>query len=542
MNTHLDFDVRFEKDADGKVRARVLNSPQGQDSAPLETLPAPLSEDSEDATALRTYGIALFEAVFHDNLLALWRGSLTVADQQNARLRLLLRFTDAPELAALGWEYLCDPVSQTFLALDGRTPVVRYLEVAQQPRPLATALPLHILSIIASPSDYPPLEAENEWQTLQTILQPLEQRGLIQLHRLQPATVQNLQQKLRNETFHILHFIGHGGFDETQGGYLLFEQDGSTYGQAIGAQHFANLLTEERQSLGLIALNACQSAQASLHKPFSGLAQSLVKLGIPAIVANHRPIPDQAAQVFSAELYRTLAEGRPIEHALAEGRKAIYNRGFVHAWATPALFLRTASDGRLFNLALDLPRLAEALKQVLPPNDPAPQNLLQGMQSFQQMHTHLYEWKELHNFVNDILYVLAQFTREVERIELNEETPNARALRRLWRPIAQKVDLMLDWAAQVRFIADIPFARLPSGALQGPDWAIALETARQRLDELLEINQLEIDELTDAAFDFNDAAERHMYLADKRLRETAGELFNLSRTVLGSFGNANPIP
>ncbi|HNT25560.1 MAG TPA: hypothetical protein PKM21_14400 [Anaerolineales bacterium] len=194
-----------------------------------------------------------------------------------------------------------------------------------------------------------------------------------------------------------------------------------------------------------------------------------------------------------------------------------------------------AGDKIVQYFQLDLPRMMETLKQTLPENDPLPARLMEALQRFQFFHTRLFEWKELHNALNDTIYALGQFSREVERLDATQEAPNSRSLARLWRPVAQKVDILLEWAKGVRYIADTPYKE-PTGAngMQGPAWAVELQAARHRLDLLVEGRGLEINELYDATFDFVDAAEKHMYLADKRLRETATDLYNLSQVVLGS--------
>ncbi len=194
-----------------------------------------------------------------------------------------------------------------------------------------------------------------------------------------------------------------------------------------------------------------------------------------------------------------------------------------------------AGDQIIQYFQLDVPRMMETLKQTLPEDDPLPARLMQALQRFQFFHTHLFEWKELHNALNDTIYTLGQFSREVERLDATQEAPNARSLARLWRPVAQKVDILLEWAKGVRHIAETPYKE-PEGTngMQGPAWAVELQAARHRLDLLVEGRALEIAELYDATFDFVDAAEKHMYLADKHLRETATDLYNLSQVVLGS--------
>ena len=188
------------------------------------------------------------------------------------------------------------------------------------------------------------------------------------------------------------------------------------------------------------------------------------------------------------------------------------------------------------NIQLDLGKLIETLQSALPDDDPMPRHLLETFRQFQFFHSHLFEWKELHNAVNDITIALGQFMREVERLDISQSEGSARDLRRSWRPVAQKVDILLDWAASVKYIAEQPFAVTATG-MQGPAWAIDLRVACTRVDENLDKEDVDENALYDATYDFNDAAEKHMYLADKKLRETAGELYNLSRIVLGSMGH-----
>lgn len=183
---------------------------------------------------------------------------------------------------------------------------------------------------------------------------------------------------------------------------------------------------------------------------------------------------------------------------------------------------------------LDVLRLVEALRQALPSDDPAPDHLLDTLTRFQYFHTRLFEWKELHNFLNDVIFTLDQFAREVERLDASGQPGEARALARLWRPVDQKVTVMLDWAATVQHIAAKPFIRLPEGGLQGPAWAVETHTARLRIGELFQPRNFDLAGLYDATHAFMDVVERHLYLADKSLRDTAMELYHLSSIVLGS--------
>jgi CHAT domain-containing protein len=216
-------------------------------------------------------------------------------------------------------------------------------------QPLAVTPPPRILVVFASASDCPPLDTQAEWKQLQSALQTPALRGLIVVDRLDHATVATLQTKLRKAEYHIFHFIGHGGFDEqTQDGMLMLEDtDGNcsrTSGRDLG------VLLGDCRTLRLVLLNACDGARSGRKNLFVGVAQTLVRQGIPAVIAMQFPVTDQAAILLASAFYGAVADGYPIDAALAEARKQIYLGGDKLQWGTPVLYLRTP-DGQIFDIA-----------------------------------------------------------------------------------------------------------------------------------------------------------------------------------------------
>ena len=185
---------------------------------------------------------------------------------------------------------------------------------------------------------------------------------------------------------------------------------------------------------------------------------------------------------------------------------------------------------------LDVQKLLETLKQGLPDDDPLPDRLVSALKDFQHYHTRLWEWKELHNALNDVIFVFDQFSKEVERRDAAGNLGDVRALKRLWRPVDQKVNLLLDFATSVQHIGS-PLITLPDGSRQGPPWAIELASVTDQLKSLFDEGVPTLEMLYEATYAFSDAAEKHMYLADKQLRDTAGELYNLSNALLGSVSH-----
>ena len=55
-------------------------------------------------------------------------------------------------------------------------------------------------------------------------------------------------------------------------------------------------------------------------------------------------ISDQAAITFAHEFYGAVADGYPVDAALAEARKGIFAQGGDLEWGTPVLYMRAAEE------------------------------------------------------------------------------------------------------------------------------------------------------------------------------------------------------
>lgn len=363
MKKYFDFDVLVERSGK-QYRARV-DSPAGQATI-FFNLPFPdlelenfllkigitrrrgRSGGSLDVSAIKTFGDTLFKAVFDDAVYGCFQRSLDEARRQEAGLRLRLHLTEVPELADVPWEYLYyNSGFDRFLCLAEETPIVRYLDLPENIRPLGVKPPIRVLVMISSPSDHYPLEVEQEWSQLNQALSGLKQRGIVTLDRLPQATLGALLKQLRLADYHIFHYIGHGEFDaQTHDGVLILEDD-HNHGHAVSGRDLGTLLFNER-TLRLVLLNACEGARVSRTDPFAGSAQSLVRQGIPAVIAMQFEVTDEAAITLTGEFYDALADGYPVDAALTQARLSIFAQGNKVEWGTPVLYMR-APDGRIFD-------------------------------------------------------------------------------------------------------------------------------------------------------------------------------------------------
>ena len=362
--TYLNFDLTFESSADG-YSVRATSSVAGEARAAfvfpfseleLENFLLRLGQrssgtrraDSPEMELSKQFGGRLFAALFNDDVRTALRSSVNESERQGAGLRIRLRFGNAPELADIPWEYLYDRAANRFLTLSGETPLVRYLEQSRAVEPLQVQAPLRILVMISDPSDYDRLDVEAEWQRLTAALADLRQLGLVEIVRLDKATLLELQRLLRDNQFHIFHYIGHGVYDESaDDGFLVLEEENGR-GRKVGGQYVGTMLADHR-TLRLAVLNSCEGGRSSRRDPYAGAAQSLVQQGLPAVIAMQFEISDDAAAVFAQEFYMALAGGYPVDAALAEGRRAIFATKTNAEWGIPVLFMR-AADGVIFRV------------------------------------------------------------------------------------------------------------------------------------------------------------------------------------------------
>ncbi len=377
--TYVDFDVSVRAEPGGyRITARF-----GDETAE-RTFPDPFDqadlaafydmfggarrrgpEATEHLERARAFGDRLYQAVFADELDRLLVASKRTAEAAGQGVRIRLHLGEAPVLVNLPWEYLYRKAADDFPVLSSWTPLVRYLPVEDGGPPVRVKPPLKILVMISDPIEYKgTLDTEAEWDSLLRALGAKRAAGLVEVERLAVATEAELQVVLGRTDVHVFHFIGHGEFDTAeQDGVLRFEDEHRrttpVTGRALG-----DTLKDSR-SLRLVVLNNCEGARAADLDPFTGVAQSLIRKGIPAVVAMQFEVTDQAAREFSRGFYGGIGDGFPVDGALAEGRKFMSRVAGGFEFGSPVLYL-AAPTGEIFDVA------------VAPPSpDPAPTTVIE---------------------------------------------------------------------------------------------------------------------------------------------------------------------
>ncbi len=380
--TYLDFELEIGPSVDGAYSVAVIKSPAGETRTTLrwpfselqlenrlKDLQIALLSSGGVEQAVQTFGRDLFDWLFTGETRSRYDVSQERARQQRKGLRVKLRI-QSPTLAALPWEYLYDARAAEYLCLSRSTPVVRYLELPQSIQPLAVTPPLQVLGMIASPSDLTPLDVALEKQRIDRATADLQARNLLQWTWLEGQTVRDLQRYLRRGPWHVFHFIGHGRYDALRAEGQIALADAAGKAHLFGATDLARLLADHHE-LRLVLLNSCEGAQGSNDDIFAGTAATLMRRGLPAVVAMQYAITDRAAIEFAQTFYESLADGLPVDGAVSEARKAIsVNIANSLEWGTPVLHLR-APEGQLFDVEA-LPVIRDDVKREPIPSVQAP--------------------------------------------------------------------------------------------------------------------------------------------------------------------------
>jgi len=302
---------------------------------------------SPEEHTVQDFGRGLFESLLVGDVRTRYEMSLSEARRQGKGLRLKLRIQPS-ELAVLPWEFLYDVERDRYPCLSSNTPLVRYLDLPQPVEPLRVNPPLRVLGMVASPLGLDPLDVEHEKRLVEEATRGLREGGSLELTWLGGQTWRHLQRAMRRGPWHIFHFVGHGGFDPaTEEGAIALSNDAGRM-QLLRATGLAELL-DDHYPLRLVFLNSCEGARGSESDAFSSTAATLVRRGVPAVVAMQYEITDSAAIEFSRDFYEALADSLPVDAAVTEARTAVSMDSMLE-WGTPVLYMHSP-DGRVFDVS-----------------------------------------------------------------------------------------------------------------------------------------------------------------------------------------------
>jgi hypothetical protein len=260
-----------------------------------------------------------------------------IANEQAAILRLLLKFGRDSLPQQIPWELMHD--GHRALALDPVTPIVRYVEQQNEIKSLRVKKPVRVLFTTASPSDQQPLNLLAEEKLFRRALRPFETSIRLDVQR--NISFGRLRQLLihaqeGDSPFHIWHHCGHSAY-AAEGFALILEEGRKS--QFISTDALVPVISH-CPALRLAVLDVCHGAAPG------GVAPALAAINVPATIGFRDQIYDRVALDFTETLYGNLLR-LPVDLALKQATRALFDPIRPLDWALPLLFLRT-TDASFF--------------------------------------------------------------------------------------------------------------------------------------------------------------------------------------------------
>jgi len=320
---------------------------------------------------------ALHEALLAGEVRDLYVRLGAVAGDQKQRLLIRLMI-DNPKLKAIPWEAACRPNANLgFLASAADVIVARGVNSVDpwQPREIRRAL--KILPVLAIPD-------RSVLDGLESALADHVATGAIEiLPPIEGDAVRNpiLFERLRSgPSPHVLHFLGHGGFDRRRNPVIRLADDDDGEATLLPIEVFAEELRDCSDTMRLIYLQACSGGRPGV---FASAAELLVRAGIDAAVAHLWPVKSEIARAAALDFYTHLIGARgglgDVGASSQASRRTLVAKS-ADAFS-PVLYLR-GPDARLFDVEdrhLRPPRPSRGGRGAGPEDLPRPvAELLQG--------------------------------------------------------------------------------------------------------------------------------------------------------------------
>jgi hypothetical protein len=306
----------------------------------------PNVERLPDGSELRHFGSDLFECLFPGEVRRLYDS--VRRSHHGSRLDILLT-SMIHWVADLPWEFAFDLGRGTFLAIEEINFVRNVVTAIPAEEIPGLSGPLRILVVAAQPVGWGKVSQEEEIELVSRGFRWLEEAGLVRFEVLRSAGPEILHKRLHlaqitGERFDVLHFIGHGEYDERgRTGYLIFEDDNGV-SSPLGTDLVRQLVC--RRGIRILFLNACETGTGGRSDFNRGVAQGLVAGGVPIVVGNQYKVLDRSATAFAQHFYWALAHGSTVGEAAREARVAVsYSlHGQAIDWAVPVVFAQNARE------------------------------------------------------------------------------------------------------------------------------------------------------------------------------------------------------
>ncbi|MCU0573384.1 MAG: CHAT domain-containing protein [Syntrophobacteraceae bacterium] len=307
-----------------------------------------LVQKSIDPYAQQVLGKLLFRALFNGEVGKLFEETLARV-KKPGRLRLHLNFGLARDLAGLPWEFMYHtsqekPSGYLSSAVDMCLSRLCVAKPELQP----AGRPMKVFVVVAKLDPGTVNQSEHAFDE-KPVLKAIREHPQFNVVECDPPTRTRFIDELENlGDQYLLHFIGYGRLgirgerDEDrylEVGFLPEAHKGADWSwmsEDVLAQVFQTVKVRIPH-LVFLQLCGCPATQIAI------LAQKLITVGVPFVVAMQHRISDDAAALFAAKFYQAVADGQPVSVAVQAGRTEIATKTGSVDVGTPVIYLSTDS-------------------------------------------------------------------------------------------------------------------------------------------------------------------------------------------------------
>jgi hypothetical protein len=290
--------------------------------------------DTANRQQAEALGTALFDRLFApgSSIRKTW-DALPLSARQ---LPLEIEIED-PALRVFPWELLWDSADRTPARIGG----LARRTGTPSATPSSSEWPFRLLIIVGADDEgQPPSERIGAMQEVQDLRRALIEVGRsVDINILPVPTRKQVQDALLEYQPHVIHFIGHGGYDPGRKRHcVIIDNPASTWNWLTTG--ITNDLTGAGCVPRLVFLNCCRSA--SERDANLSLQTALSDYGVPVVVAMQADVRGDKAAAFSRTFYTHALIGGPAESltpvidAVREGRQALGSEEEID-WGLPTL-------------------------------------------------------------------------------------------------------------------------------------------------------------------------------------------------------------
>ncbi|WP_216725642.1 CHAT domain-containing protein [Thiorhodococcus drewsii] len=189
--------------------------------------------------------------------------------------------------------------------------------VAQLPRKIT------VLFIASNPTDQPQLRLDEEIRSITKRIRESEYRDAVVLKSVWAARPTDLLQAINKHKPTIVHFSGHGSSNDE-----LVLQDDTGETKLISLRSIAEMFKVVSSGIKLVVFNTCFSANQANE----------IVAHISSAIGMNTSVGDDAAQVFSAQLYSAISFGKSIRESFDQAKVALMLENIPED-QTPQLFM-----------------------------------------------------------------------------------------------------------------------------------------------------------------------------------------------------------